>query len=152
MLVRDIRQRSELCRRVHRPELSGVTHRDHGWLRVMLEPEACEIWQHQLGSELAIGSAHRHELHTGDMLRSSTLIGIDVRRLRADHRAPRGAQCRERGDVSAGPIEDETHVDLVAQMTFHDCHGALGEHIVTICGHMPPIGCGDRLEHLRMHS
>ena len=152
VLVGVVRDGLDLVRGVDRAELGGLGEVDDQGLGTVLVAPAPRLGGDQLGGELAVVGGHGQQLDAGGLLGRAALVHVDVRGVRADHRAPAGQHGLEPDDVRPGAVEHRPHGGVLAEVLGHDLLEAGRVHVLAVGDLVAPVGLGDRREHLRVDA
>jgi hypothetical protein len=145
-------QLGQLGRRVQRAQLGGLGDRHGQGLGPVLVPSTCGLTVDQLGGQLAVGRGDGEQLDAGHPLGGPVLVGVDVRRLGADHPTPRRQDGLQRHHVGSGAVEHRE--DLHLRTEVHRHHLVQPRRVgVRPVGHlMASVGRGDGGQDLRVGS
>ena len=105
------------------------------------------------GRQLAVLGGNVDELGAGETLRGAALVGVDVRRGRADDRLVRREDRLQRDDVGSRTAVGEQHLGVVrGQERARAPDGALRPRISPVGGGASVIGGEDRLKDGRVRA
>ena len=134
----------QLRQRVAGADLGRLGDRHHAWLGEMLVAAPRQAAGDQLGCELAARRGHGQQLGPEDALGRPALVGVDVRRLRADDGLMPAEQQPKPEYVRAAAIEDQVHLALRTSEPPQFASGSFGPRVRAIGDGIADVGVRDR--------
>ena len=151
-LVGSVGDRLDLVDGVEGAELGRLRDRDDLRLHVVNVAPADVGGSDHLWGELAVGGRHVPELAAEETLGRSALVPVDVGILAADDVLPRPQQRLQSGDVGAGAVEDEEHLDLLAEQRPKTFDGLVGVGVFAVGDDMSNVDLGHLGEDVRVDA
>ena len=114
---------------------------------MVLEPDAVQVLFYQIGSEFAVGCGHGEQLGTGNSLRSTAFIDVDMGGLGTDDGVVRTQHGVDTQHVGPRAVENGIYSGLLAEMTFYLLSQSDGIFVLAVSQSMDGVGLAYRLKY-----